>query len=144
MDKHSTALIVIDLQKGIALRTNMPHSSQKVILNSSKLADEFRRNNMPVFLVRVTPSPDAKDRLSPLLDEPPTPTTPKPDWADIVGELGPRPGDFVITKRQWGAFYGTELDLQMRRRGIKTIVLTGISTNFGVESTARIAYELGH
>jgi nicotinamidase-related amidase len=64
-----------------------------------------------------------------------------PNWADIVPELGPQPGDVVITKRQWGAFYGTDLELQLRRRGITTIVLGGIATNFGVESTARDAWE---
>ena len=52
--------------------------------------------------------------------------------------------DVVILKRQWGAFYGTDLDLQLRRRGIDTIVLCGISTVFGVESTARFAYEYGY
>lgn len=67
-----------------------------------------------------------------------------PDWADIAPEMGPEQGDFVVTKRQWGAFYGTELDLQLRRRGIETIVLCGISTNIGVESTARFAYEYGY
>jgi nicotinamidase-related amidase len=49
-----------------------------------------------------------------------------------------------ITKRQWGAFYGTELDLQLRRRGIRTIVLGGVATQIGVESTARQAYEHGY
>ena len=58
--------------------------------------------------------------------------------------MGPKPGDFVITKHQWGAFYGTELDLEFRRRGITTIVLCGIATNIGVESTARFAYEYGY
>jgi nicotinamidase-related amidase len=67
-----------------------------------------------------------------------------PDWAELVPELGTEPGDLVITKRQWGAFYGTELDLQLRRRGIDTILLAGISTNVGVESTARDAYERGY
>ena len=66
-----------------------------------------------------------------------------PDWSEIVPEIGPRPGDIVITKRQWGAFYGTGLDLQLRRRGIGTLVYGGIATNFGVESTARDAYERG-
>jgi nicotinamidase-related amidase len=70
--------------------------------------------------------------------------TPPPDWADIVPELGPKQGDFVITKHQWGAFYGTELDLEFRRRGITTMVLCGISTSIGVESTARFAYEYGY
>ena len=59
-------------------------------------------------------------------------------------ELGPEGGDIVITKRQWGAFYGTELDLQLRRRGVTTIILGGISTDIGVESTARGAYERGY
>jgi nicotinamidase-related amidase len=67
-----------------------------------------------------------------------------PDWAKIVPTLGPQPGDFVITKRQWGAFYGTDLDLQFRRRGITTMILCGISTNIGVESTARFAFEYGY
>ena len=70
--------------------------------------------------------------------------TPPASWAEIVPELGPKPGDFVVTKHQWGAFYGTELDLELRRRGITTIVLCGISTNIGVESTARFAYEYGY
>ena len=56
----------------------------------------------------------------------------------------PAPTDLVITKRQWGAFHGTELDLQLRRRGIRCIVLGGIATNIGVESTARAALELGY
>jgi nicotinamidase-related amidase len=66
------------------------------------------------------------------------------DWADIVPELGPVPSDVVITKRQWGAFYGTELDLRLRRGGIDIIVLAGIATSYGVESTARFAYEYGY
>jgi nicotinamidase-related amidase len=57
--------------------------------------------------------------------------------------LGKRDGDIEVTKRQWGAFYGTDLELQLRRRGIDTIILCGISTNIGVESTARNAWELG-
>jgi len=52
--------------------------------------------------------------------------------------------DIVVTKRQWGAFYGTELDQLLRRRHIKTIVLGGIATNFGVESTARAALDRGY
>jgi nicotinamidase-related amidase len=55
-----------------------------------------------------------------------------------------KPGDVLITKRQWGAFHGTELDLQLRRRGVGTMVLAGIATNFGVESTARQAWEHGY
>jgi Isochorismate hydrolase len=65
------------------------------------------------------------------------------DYFDLVPALAPEAGDLVVTKRQWGAFYGTDLELQLRRRGLKTLILTGIATNFGVESTARFAFELG-
>ncbi|HEV8409443.1 MAG TPA: isochorismatase family protein, partial [Gemmatimonadaceae bacterium] len=94
-----------------------------------------------VILVRVAFAPDGSDRLKMPIDEP-TPAMPStPEWSEIRTELGPKPGDIIVTKHQWGAFYGTEMDLHLRRRGIKTIVIGGISTNFGVESTARDAFE---
>jgi len=144
LDRSRTALVVIDLQKGIVARQTAPHASDGVVKNSAALAAAFREKGMPVFLVRVTPSADGKDALRPIADVAMPAQTPPPDWANIVPELGPKPGDFVITKHQWGAFYGTELDLACRRRGIATIVLCGISTNIGVESTARCAYEYGY
>jgi nicotinamidase-related amidase len=144
IDRSKTALVVIDLQKGIVGRQTAPHAADAVVRNASALAEAFRKNGMPVFLVRVTPSPDGKDALHPVADMLMQAHSPAPDWADIVPELGPKPGDFVITKHQWGAFHGTELDLQFRRRGISTMVLCGISTNIGVESTARFAYEYGY
>ena len=144
IETSKTALVVIDLQKGIVERSLAPHSSQLVRERASRLADAFRDRNMPVFLVRVTSSPDGKDALHPIADVGMHLQVPPPDWADIVPEMGPKQGDFVITKHQWGAFYGTELDLEFRRRGITTMVLCGISTNIGVESTARFAYEYGY
>jgi nicotinamidase-related amidase len=144
IDRSKTALVVIDLQKGIVGRQTAPHASDSVVRSAAALAEAFRKNGMPVFLVRVTPSPDGKDALRPIADAPMQFQSPPPDWADIVPELGPKPGDFVITKHQWGAFHGTELDLQFRRRGITTMLLCGISTNIGVESTARFAYEYGY
>jgi nicotinamidase-related amidase len=143
-DKSKTALVVIDLQKGITGRPTAPHTADVVIKNAASLAAAFRKNGMPVFLVRVTPSPDGKDALHPITDAEMPVWSPPADWADIVPEMGPEKGDFVITKHQWGAFYGTELDLEFRRRGITTMVLCGISTNIGVESTARFAYEYGY
>lgn len=144
MDKSKTALVVIDLQKGIVGRQTAPYSSDVVVKNAAVLAEAFRKKGMPVFLVHVSPSPDGKDALHPIADSPMPIQTPSSDWAEIVPQMGPRQDDFVITKHQWGAFYGTELDLECRRRGITTIVLCGISTNIGVESTARFAYEYGY
>ena len=145
IDKTRTAFVVIDLQKGIVANPTQPYPASDVIDKAARIAQAFRKNQMPVFLVKVTPSQDRKDALHPLVDQEMI-TNPQrsPDWAEIVPELGPEPGDFILTKRQWGAFYGTELDLQLRRRKIDTIVLCGISTNFGVESTARFAYEYGY
>ncbi len=144
IEHKSTALILIDLQKGIVARDTRPHTSEKVIKNSKTIADKCRTLGIPVFPVHVTFSPNGADRLSPVTDATPLGGHYPADFDQIVPEIGPKQGDFVITKRQWGAFYGTGLDLQLRRRGIKTIILGGISTNFGVESTARDAYERGY
>jgi nicotinamidase-related amidase len=95
--------------------------------------------------VRVAFSADRKDFLVLDADAPIQVSGALPaNWSEIVPEIGPKPGDLLITKRQWGAFYGTDLDLQLRRRRVRTIVLAGIATNFGVESTARAAYERGY
>jgi nicotinamidase-related amidase len=144
IDRTKAALVVIDLQKGVVGRQTAPYASDIVVKNAAALADASRKNGMPVFLIRVAFSPDYKDALRPVVDAPWPAQTPPPDWTDIVPEMGPKPGDFVITKHQWGAFHGTELDLQLRRRGMTTIILCGIATNIGVESTARFAFEYGY
>jgi nicotinamidase-related amidase len=146
LDLKRTALVLIDLQQGIVGRSLAPRSGSDVIQNAARLADRFRILEATVVLVRVAFHPDFKDRLDVPSDLPmPINAGALPlNWADIVPEIGPRPGDIVITKRQWGAFHGTELDLQLRRRDVRTIVLGGISTNIGVESTARSAYEHGY
>ncbi len=143
IDKTKTAIVVIDLQKGIVGRQTEPHPSSKVVENTVKILEKFRNNNMQVFLVHVSFAPDGKDRLSPKTDDEQTMGNPPAGWSDFVPEVGPKENDYIITKHNWGAFYGTDLEAQLRRRGIDTIVLTGISTNFGVESTARYAYEMG-
>ena len=141
---QKTAIVVIDLQKGITATQTEPYSSKVVIENTSKLLTTLRKNSMPVFLVHVIPSPDLKDMLRPNSEVSYPLSGYNPDWGEFVPELNIQPVDFQIIKHQWGAFYGTELDLQLRRRGMDTIILCGVATNFGVESTARYAYELGY
>jgi nicotinamidase-related amidase len=63
------------------------------------------------------------------------------EWSEFVPDVEALHADVIITKRQWSAFHGTELDLQLRRRGVDTILLGGVATNFGVESTARDAWQ---
>ncbi len=66
------------------------------------------------------------------------------NWATLVPEISALPSQIHITKRQQSAFFGTELDLQFRRRGIATAVICGVATNFGVEATARDAHNLNY
>jgi nicotinamidase-related amidase len=138
-----SALVLIDLQRGI---TALPvvHDAEAVVARGARLADAFRARGLPVVLVRVTPSPDGGDALAPRADAAGPRVAPSPDFADLRPEVGPRDGDLVITKRGWDAFYGTELDLQLRRRGVREIVLAGISTSIGVEGTARQAFAHGY
>jgi len=143
LDARQTALVVIDLQRGIVARDVAPHHSADVVSRSARLAEALRDAGGRVVLVRVAYAPDEGDRLRVPVDAAMPPGPMPPHWADLVPEVG-REGDLVITKHQWGAFYGTELDLQLRRRGITTLVMCGISTNFGVESTARDGWERGY
>ncbi|HTJ58109.1 MAG TPA: hydrolase [Devosiaceae bacterium] len=144
-DAATTALVLIDLQNGILGRPLEPHSAADVLEAGKALAAKFREAGAPVVLVNVGWSVDLKDLPPGTVEQPislPEGGLP-PGWADLVDGLA-QPGDLRIAKRQWGAFYGTDLDLQLRRRGIKTIVLGGVATNFGVESTARSAHEHGY
>ena len=144
LDPKTTALVLIDLQNGIVSMNVAPQSSAEVVARGKRLAEAFRAVGAPVVLVTVGGNADGKDALSPTLDVA-TPAGTRPaGWSDLVKELDAQPSDLRILKRQWGAFYGTDLDLQLRRRGIRTIVLGGISTNVGVESTARDAFERGY
>lgn len=144
IDLSSSALVFIDLQRGIVNLPLLPRSGEEVVNRAARLADRFREAQAAVILVHVAFSHDGRDALQPEVDSPLRRGPLPPDWSEFVPEIGPRPGDIVITKKQWGAFYGTELDLQLRRRRISKLVLGGIATNFGVESTARAAFELGY
>jgi nicotinamidase-related amidase len=141
LDPKTTALVLIDLQQGIVGVPAQPHSTAEVVANAVRLAERFRSAGSPVILVRVMTSPDGGDRLRPEIDEPQPARQVSPGFSEIVPELTTGEHDIVITKKQWGAFYGTDLDLQLRRRGVQTVAIGGISTNYGVESTARDAYE---
>lgn len=142
INKTTTALVVIDLQKGIAAQPTKPYPAQDVIRNAAKLVQAFRKNGMPVFLVHVAATQETMLKVESDLSFS-RPVSLPPDWSEFVPEIAPVPSDVVVAKKQWGAFYGTDLELQLRRRRMDTIVLCGISTDLGVESTARFAYEYG-
>jgi nicotinamidase-related amidase len=136
-----TALVVIDIQKGIV---QMPavHPTAGVVQNVVRLVDAFRAKSLPVVLVHVGWSADFGDALKTRTQAPPPAARPSGNWFEFVDELHADPKrDIIIHKRQWGAFYGTDLDLQLRRRDVTNIVLAGVATSIGVESTARDAWE---
>ncbi|KYQ96243.1 hydrolase [Serratia plymuthica] len=146
LDAQTTALVLIDLQNGILPYAGGPHSAESVVAHGAQLAARFRSLGAPVILVRVGWSATFADALKQPVDRPtPSPAGGLPaNWWEFPESLAVSDGDILVTKRQWGAFYGTELDLQLRRRGIKTLVLGGIATNIGVESTARAGWEHGY
>ena len=139
----NTALVVIDLQRGLASYPTLQPFA-RIVANSVRLAAAFRAARLPVVLVTVSFSADGADRLTPRSEIPARPLPASPDFSKLVAELGPESGDLLITKRHWGAFQGTELDLQLRRRRITGLVLTGVATSIGVDTTAREAHQLGY
>lgn len=142
LDPRTTALILIDLQQGIVPRAESPRSGEEVVAKGKALADRFRAVGAPVVLVHVGFTPETMPSQN--VDRPSLPAegTP-PAFSELVPGLR-QPGDMVVLKHHWGAFTGTDLDLQLRRRGVRTVVIAGISTNMGVESTARSAWELSY
>ena len=143
LEASRTALVLIDLQKGILAQPLAPHAAADVLKNAVALATACTEAGALIVPVNVAFSPGNADRLMQPVDTPAAIPAggPPPGWSDLAPEIAALPAPFRITKRQWSAFYGTELDLQLRRRGITTIVLGGVSTNFGVESTARDAWQ---
>ncbi len=141
-DPKTTALISIDLQGFIISRPVAPHSAQQVIENTAAIAKSLKAAGGTTVFVTIGFSADYADAVNQPTDEPiafPQGGLPAealrepPEIADLTP-------DVRITKHQWSAFYGSELDLQLRRRGIRTVILTGIATNFGVEATIRDAF----
>jgi nicotinamidase-related amidase len=131
------ALVAIDLQHGIvSMQTTPP--AQDIVRHTAALAQAFRARGFPVIWVNVAGG-------APGRTDTPRPTGARPsNWAELVPELNVQDSDHRVTKFQLGAFAGTTLDHYLRRRGVTQIVLAGISTSIGVESTARAAYDIGY
>ncbi len=136
LDSNS-ALLVIDLQKGIV---SMPtvHPINEIVARTAQLARSFRERGLPVVLVNVSGAAPGRTNVGrPKFSFP-------ADWTELVPELGQQPTDHLVTKQCWGAFLGTNLDDYLRQRNVTQVILTGVATSAGVESTARSAYDLGY
>jgi nicotinamidase-related amidase len=141
LEPKTTALVLIDLQNGILGRPLAPVSADQLVARGKTLAGQFRTAGAPVVLVNVKPPLDGPERQ---VDEPTAlPKDLPTGFADFPPGLE-EPGDRLITKSTWGAFFRTELDAELRKRGVTTIVLGGVATHIGVDTTARQAWELGY
>ena len=127
------ALIVIDLQKGIVSQAMVP-PAEDIVAQAVRLLAAFRARGLPVVLVNVA-------GRSPSRTENKSAFAPPADWATLAPDLDVQPTDILVTKYNVGAFYGTGLDRELRRRGVTQVFLCGISTSSGVEATARNAYD---
>lgn len=135
LDK-TPALVIVDVQKGVVALPTV-HPAHEITANSAKLAKAFRKHGLPVVLVNVAGRAPGRIEVANNVQLP-------ADWTDFVPELEAHPDDHKVTKLQWGAFHGTSLDHYLRRRGVTQVVLVGISTSIGVESTARNAHDHGY
>jgi len=131
-----TALIVIDLQKGIV---SLPcaHPVGDVIQRAGALADAFRGRALPVVLVNVAGAPSGRTEQAPRVREFPA------GWTDLVPELKQQREDHIVTKRTVDAFVNTDLEAWLKGEGVTQVVIAGVSTSMGVEATARHARDLG-
>jgi nicotinamidase-related amidase len=127
-----TALLVIDVQRGFDDaswgRRNNPSMEGRI----AELLDAWRAGNRPVLHAR---------HMSTL---PASPLRPGQPGNDFKAEVAPRPEEPVIEKRVNSCFIGTALDEHLRRSGIRTLVLAGLTTNHCVSTTARMAGNLGY
>lgn len=132
------ALVLVDLQKGIL---GSGHPGVLALLSkAAALAQAFRERTLPVVLVNVTGSAPGRTDAGHSRGAARRPD----DWADLAPDLGTHPDDILITKRTWGAFHETGLDGRLRARGVTQLVIGGVATSRGVESTARAAHEHGY
>jgi nicotinamidase-related amidase len=145
-DPKRTALVVIDLQSRIMGMSLGPYSAADVVDRTAAMARQLRSQGGTLVYVKVGFSEGFADALQQPVDAvmPRPPGARGTDGMDYAPAFDALPPEVWITKRQWSAFFGTELDLQLRRRGIETVIIAGIATNFGVEQTAREAWQHGY
>src|ERR1700742_4411600 len=123
-----TALLVVDLQKGIVGLPTV-HPIDGVIQNSVALIEAFRARDLPVVLINVDGVPPGRSEQSRGPREFP------PGFADLIPELNRQPSDHVVTKRTRGAFTNPGLQQHLRQAGVTQVIVVGVATSSGVEST---------
>jgi ureidoacrylate peracid hydrolase len=150
VDPRHAALIVVDVQndfcavEGFFGRTNQDLTMiQGIVPRLEQLIDEARRAGVMVVFIRSIYD-------DPYLSEPMRERNLRRgllsqrclsgSWGADFYRVKPLPGEVVVTKHRYSAFHGTELDDVLRSAGIRTVIMTGVTSNVCVESTSRDAY----
>ncbi|MDQ6618974.1 MAG: cysteine hydrolase [Pseudomonadota bacterium] len=156
----STALVLFDFLKG-HIRTGDPATETRyapVVANAVRLMTLARSVDMMIAYTNGAHRPDnatsgvtlrdTDNRLRPLGDSEARRFVPavhaSTSQAEVIDELAPRASDYIVPKYRWSAFYQTYLDLALRARGVRTIVLAGGSTDVGIASTAFAARDMDY
>ncbi|WP_328941690.1 isochorismatase family protein [Streptomyces sp. NBC_00250] len=127
LDPRRTALVLVDFMERIVALPLAPRPGTDALAAAARLAATFRAADAPVVHIRVErPNVDAQ-----------------PPGSELVPDLV-RDGEPVVVKRTIGGFHDTGLHELLTSYGATTLVLGGIATNLGVESTARAAADLGY
>lgn len=146
LNLNKTALIAVDLQAGIAENPQLvPYSGAEVVTQTQKIATALKNTPALIVLVHVATTPAIA--LRPLTDRPKRQTAPVPNYSELILPSAKDPtvaNQIEVLKHNPGAFYGTDLDLQLRRRKIDTLILTGLFTSNGVYMTSKEAYQAGY
>jgi nicotinamidase-related amidase len=147
LDAQRTCLLLFDFLAG---HVNKDSASREryvpVLANAAKLLAAARAAGAMIAYARADHRADRATHAPIITDSenrPPVITGGTPQ-AEIVPELAPRPGEYLVPKHRWSAFFGTYLDHALRTRGADTIVLCGGTTEIGVASTAYAARDLGY
>jgi ureidoacrylate peracid hydrolase len=160
LDPQKTAVLFFDMLNAY-YRGSSEENQRKmepIVAAAVKVREEAAERGIPCFYAQADHRPDGLDSAHiysdtdytltpwPNLDEGFTTayrTVPGSDWrTEVIEELHPEPGDYMIKKHRWSAFYQTHLELSLRSRGVDTILICGGATHIGVASTAYAARDL--
>lgn len=152
VDSQHTVLVVWDVQNALV---NRIFNKAEFVQNLKLFIGAARRTNIPIIYTKIASVPrdyDSSARIYMLMkrlgvDDPeklPPYMEPGSPESEIYREVSPRDSDVILDgKFTASIFYGTIFEYMLRNRGINTILFTGIATEFGIDSSARDAYNRG-
>lgn len=134
------ALLVIDMLNDFLTGSLKCERAFHIVPEIKKVSDAFREQKLPVVYCNDSHIKGIDKEIA-LWGEHAMAGT---RGAEVIEELAPQTGDYIVPKRRYSSFFGTELDMLLRELGVDEVVLTGLQTNLCVRHTAADAYFLGY